>query len=415
MSREGRRLEESAAMIQNKARPVRAAAMSRMLAVVAAAVFALASMMLLPGTASSQTADRITLTAVQVTTGAREVEVAPGDTVKMIIKASGAEAMQGLQFTLVYNPAVVEVVDVSMAESLPEALFAANTGTPSEIVVVFLAQAPVGLDELDIANVTFRVVGEPGASTSLSFRAIAAGDPSVPSQAISTTSVGASITVMSQQGDPTPTEIPASTPLPVPTDVPNTPTPSPSPSPPAVTPEVQQTPVAMPQPVPTSSPEPTSTATAAPVAMAPAAAPTTQAPAASPTPARPEPSLTAAAPEPPITAAAPAAAPQKPAEAASPAPLAAQVAGATQRPEVASAPELGAVAPTPSAAQVQVQASQAGSEPTPAPPSAEPQGGMGCNAPLRGSSTSVSGLGDLMLLGTVVGSLLISSRFRRQR
>ncbi len=386
---------------------MRAVVIRPTLAVAAAVVFALASTMLLPGTASSQTADRITLTAVQVTTGARDVEVAPGDTVTMTIKASGAEAMQGLQFTLVYDPAVVEVVDVSVAESLPEALFATNTATPSEIVVVFLTQAPIGLDELDIANVTFRAVSEPGAFTSLSFRAIAAGDSSVPSQAISTTSVGASITVMSQsqQGDSTPTVIPASTPLPVPTDVPDTPTPAPSPSPPAATPDAEETPVATPQPGPTSSPDPTATAAAVPVAMAPTTAPPTQAPAARPTQAPPGPSPTAA-----IGAKA-----QSPQEASTPAPLKAQVASAPQRPEVASIPEIGAAAPTPSAAQVQVQASQAGPEPTATPPPVEPQGGMGCNAPLRGSAASVSGLGDLMLLGTVVGSLLVSSRLRRRR
>ena len=89
------------------------------------------------------------------------------------------------------------------------------------------------------------------------------------------------------------------------------------------------------------------------------------------------------------------------------------VAGAPQRPEVASIPEPGAAPPTPSAAPVQVQASQAESEPTAAPPQAESQGGS-CSAPLLGSSASASGLGDLMLLGTVVGSLLISSRLRRR-
>lgn len=71
--------------------------------------------------------------------------------------------------------------------------------------------------------------------------------------------------------------------------------------------------------------------------------------------------------------------------------------------------------PAQSATQIQVQASQAGSEPTAAPPPAEPQGGMRCATPLRGSSTTASGLGDLMFLGTVVRSLLISSRLRRQR
>ncbi|MCH8186687.1 MAG: hypothetical protein IH862_11360 [Chloroflexi bacterium] len=379
-----------------------------MLAVAAAGLFALASMMLLPATASSQTADQITLTVVQVATGARDVEAAPGDTVTMTIRASGAEAMQGLQFTLAYNPAVVEVVDVSLAETQPGALFAANTTTPSEIVVVFVVQAPVGVAEVDIANLIFRVVGEPGASTSLSFAAIAAGDGSDPSQAIPATSVSGSITVISQaqQAEATPTVVPASTPVPAPTEVPDTPTPTPAPAPlsPAVTPEAQQTPAATPQPVQSTSPEPTPTPIAGQVATGPTAVPTTQAPAASSTPARPEPS-----PVPAVGTEA-----QKPQEAASPGPLAAQVAGVPQRPEVAGTPEPGAVPPTPSAAQVQVQASQAGSEPTAGPPQAQPQGGMGCTAPLLGSSASASGLGDLMLLGTVVGSLLISSRLRRR-
>lgn len=189
----------------------------------------------------------------------------------------------------------------------------------------------------------------------------------------------------------------------VPTDVPDTP--APTPSPPAATPDAEQTPVATPQPVPPRSPDPTATVAAVPVAMAPTAAPPTQAPAARPTqaPLRPSP------------AAAIGAEAQSPQEAATPAPLKAQVANAPQRPEVVSIPEVGAAAPTPSAAQVQVQASQAGPEPTAAPPPAEPQGGIGCNASLRGSSASVSGIGDLMLLGTVVGSLLVSSRLRRRR
>ena len=370
---------------------VRPAVMRRMLTVAAAGLFALASMMLLPGTASSQTVDQITLTAVQVTTGARDIEAAPGDTVTMIIRASGAQAMQGLQFTLVYNPAVVEVVGVPLAESQPGALFVV---------------------ELDIANVTFRVVGEPGASTSLSFTAIAVGDGSAPSQAIPATSISGSITVVSQaqQAEATPTAVPASTPVPVPTDVPNTPTPTPTPAPapssPAVTPEAQQAPAATAQPVPLGSSEPTPTSIAVPVAAGPTAVPTTQALAAGSTQAQPESSPTAA-----IGTEA-----QKPQETATPAPLAAQVAGAPQPPASASTPGPGATAPAPSAAQVQAQTSQAGSEPAAAaPPPAEPQGGMGCTAPLLGSSPSKSGLGDLMLLGTVVGSLLISSRFRRRR
>ncbi len=379
----------------------------RTLAVAVAGVFALASMMLLPGTASSQTADQITLTIVQVATGARDVETAPGGAVRMTIGASGAEAMQGLQFTLGYNPAVVEVVDVALAESRPGALFAANTATLSKIVVIFVEQAPVGVDKLDIASVAFRVVGEPGASTSRGFTAIAAADSSDPSQAISATAVSGSITVKSRAplAEATPTAIPAATPVPAATTAAGAPTPAPSPSSPAVTPAAEQTPVATPESAPPSSPEPTSTATAVPVAMAPTAEPTTQAPAVSPTQARPEPSPTAAT----------GAEAQKPQEVASSAPLAAQVAGVQQRPEAASTPELGAAAPTPSAAQVQVQAPQTGSEPSSVPPPEEPQGGMGCSAPLRGSSTSASGLGDLMLLGMVVGSLLISSRLRRQR
>ena len=320
---------------------VRPAVMRRMLTVAAAGLFALASMMLLPGTASSQTADQITLTAVQVTTGARDVEAAPGDTVTMTIRASGAQAMQGLQFTLVYNPAVVEVVGVPLAESQPGALFVANTATPSEIVVVFVVQAPVGVAEVDIANVTFRVVGEPGASTSLSFTAIAVGDGSVPSQAIPATSISGSITVVSQaqQAEATPTAVPASTPVPVPTDVPNTPTPTPAPAPssPAVTPEAQQAPAATAQPVPPGSPEPTPTSIAVPVAAGPTAVPTTQALAAGSTQAQPEPSLTAA-----IGTEA-----QKPQETATPAPLAAQVAGAPQPPASASTPGPGATAPAP--------------------------------------------------------------------
>ena len=150
--------------------------MKRFAAVVVVLLLAVAGLQAAMPTAQAQEVS-ITLSVAEVGTGLADVQTNPGQQVVMRITAAGTESMAGIQFDLVYDSTVLSVDSVVQVDS---GFFEANATQPGVITIVTASATASGVSPIDIADITFEVIGGPGDSTTLSFAEAKAFDGSIP-------------------------------------------------------------------------------------------------------------------------------------------------------------------------------------------------------------------------------------------
>ena len=165
------------------------AAMKRFAAVVVVLLLAVAGLQAAMPTAQAQEVS-ITLSVAEVGTGLADVQTNPGQQVVMRITAAGTESMAGIQFDLVYDSTVLSVDSVVQVDS---GFFEANATQPGVITIVTASATASGVSPIDIADITFEVIGGPGDSTTLSFAEAKAFDGSIPPDPIPVTPAAGSI------------------------------------------------------------------------------------------------------------------------------------------------------------------------------------------------------------------------------
>ena len=111
--------------------------------------------------------------------GAADVSGFPGDLITMRVAAHGAEEMAGTQFEIAFDPSVVLVEDVVVLGAGSGMLSAVNAANDGLLRVAYAATTASGLDIVEIADVTFKIVGRPGDATTLSIDNIVVADASL--------------------------------------------------------------------------------------------------------------------------------------------------------------------------------------------------------------------------------------------
>ena len=158
--------------------------------------------------------ETVTLTITEVGTGLADaaVDAGAGQQVVMQVTADGVETMSGVDFEILFDPAVLQVVDDPATPFVVEGIVAGvglpasagvqggvdNTSGSLSIVLVNLLNLrpiPLGVASVTIAEIIFDVAGNPGDSTALTFANIVAGDGSVPVETLSSAGVNGSVTI----------------------------------------------------------------------------------------------------------------------------------------------------------------------------------------------------------------------------
>lgn len=118
----------------------------------------------------------IHLSIADSTTGLPDAEGPPGGQVTMRVSATGTQNMAGLTFRIEFDPTVVTVPEdgVIPDEDLPdEALFVSNVNNTEGFVhialVGFSQTGTIFPASMDIADIVFDLIGDPGDSTPLAF------------------------------------------------------------------------------------------------------------------------------------------------------------------------------------------------------------------------------------------------------
>ena len=156
--------------------------------------------------------ETITLTITDATTGLTDASGPPASQVTMRVRAEGTQTMQGLQFTVIYDPTVLGVLSVSTTTEgvLPQGfLFQVGTTTAGEVSVAIVGEDATAVSGFDVADIAFELVGSLGATSPLTFVEALAGDSSLPSQDIPVVSVQGSVSIVGPPKLSIPNNIPA--------------------------------------------------------------------------------------------------------------------------------------------------------------------------------------------------------------
>jgi hypothetical protein len=253
----------------------------------------------------------VTLKIADPVSGSSEIQGKQCEQVTMRVAVEGTEVknMTGLEFTVRFDKSLIYVPSNGIKQLAQGFAFLANPNHVNGARIAMANATPSGRDKLDIADVTFVLIGEPGRIAELSFTDASSVSSSGNPQTIRPPRVSGSIAI-AEAGNvtpapciPTPTPIPTqtltvtSTPSPTSTPVTGssppvssgaTPTPQPTsavaaaatstPPPPGLAPVPTATPVGT--PAPTSTPGPSTAALATSTPLSPAIAATATAAAA---------------------------------------------------------------------------------------------------------------------------------------
>ena len=165
--------------------------MKRFAAVVLALVLAVSGLQTAVPAAQAQEVS-ITLSVAEVGTGLADVQTTPGQQVVMRITAAGTESMAGMQLDLLYDETVLSVDSVAQVDS---GFFEANATQPGIVTIVIASATASGVSQIDLADITFDVIGGPGDSTTLTFSEVKAFDDLIPPAPISVTPADGSINI----------------------------------------------------------------------------------------------------------------------------------------------------------------------------------------------------------------------------
>ena len=137
----------------------------------------------------------LTLNITDKATGLPDATIPAGGQVTMTVDAQQTDAMQGLQFKVIYDPAIVSVESV-VKGGIPDGfLFQENTGIPGEVSIALVGDAAAGVSGFDVVDIVFSAIGAPGQSTALTFAETIAGDSSTPPQPMTVLAIDGSIAV----------------------------------------------------------------------------------------------------------------------------------------------------------------------------------------------------------------------------
>ena len=174
--------------------------------------FGLTALGLVAETAALHASPRLQIAGVQFgltdrDSGATDVSGSPGDLITMRVAAHGAEEMAGTQFDIVFDPSVVLVEDVVVLGAGSGILSDVNAAEDGLLRVAYAGTVASGLDVVEIADVTFKLVGRPGDATTLSIDNIVVADASL--KALRHSALISSVTVDGVAEDATPLPSPS--------------------------------------------------------------------------------------------------------------------------------------------------------------------------------------------------------------
>ena len=105
-------------------------------------------------------------TATELVLRAPFVRGTPGATVDVPIQVTGADGMEGLQFVLTFDPALLRYVEVALGPLAGAGTVDAKVRRPGEVRVAMYPEATLR-DDGTLLLATFEVLGTPGARAAL--------------------------------------------------------------------------------------------------------------------------------------------------------------------------------------------------------------------------------------------------------
>lgn len=144
----------------------------------------------IPAVARAQSSDAVVLRVVEISTGSSEINGTPGAQVAMRVTIEGTSNMAGIQFDIEYDRTVVLVQPENIEQgTVPSGFFMQvnPNGKQGMITFAIAGATALGVDSLEVATITFDLVGDDGTATALAFTGELAGDASAPPNRLTVT------------------------------------------------------------------------------------------------------------------------------------------------------------------------------------------------------------------------------------
>ncbi len=166
----------------------------------------LTAVLAIPATMYAQGTDEVVLRIVEVNNNSSDVHGAPNGQVTMRVTAEGTSNMAGIQFDIDYDRAVVIVRPENIEQgTVPSGFFMQvnPNGERGTITFAIAGASALGVDSLEVATITFDLVGDDGTATALTFTGELAGDASAPPKRLTVTKHGGRISIFNAPLAPT--------------------------------------------------------------------------------------------------------------------------------------------------------------------------------------------------------------------
>lgn len=150
----------------------------------------IATLLTLPAIVDAQGSDGVGLRVVEVGTASSDANGAPGGQVTMLVTADGTSNMAGIQFDIEYDTAVLLVQPENIEQgTVPSGFFMQvnPNGERGTITFAIAGASALGVASIEVATITFDLIGEDGTSSALAFTGELAGDSSAPPKRLTVT------------------------------------------------------------------------------------------------------------------------------------------------------------------------------------------------------------------------------------
>ena len=150
----------------------------------------LLALLALPAIVHAQAADEVILRIIQVDTQSSAINGALGGQVTMQVTAEGTSNMAGIQFDIEYDNAVLLVQPENIEQgTVPSGFFMQvnPNGERGAITFAIAGASPLGVASIEVATITFDLIGEDSTASTIAFTGELAGDASAPPKRLTVT------------------------------------------------------------------------------------------------------------------------------------------------------------------------------------------------------------------------------------
>ncbi len=194
-----------------------------------AILLGLLAFLAVPATIYAQGSDEVVLRVVEVNTGSSNANAPVEGQVTMRVTADGTTNMAGIQFDLEYDTDVLLVQPENIEQgTVPSGFFMqVNPNAERGAITFAIAGAnALGVASIEVATITFDLIGDEGTATTLRFTGELAGDSSAPPNRLTVTKYDGRIGIGNAPVPPDPSATQVAPPSAAPTPPRNASTPS---------------------------------------------------------------------------------------------------------------------------------------------------------------------------------------------